>query len=221
MIRKGSALILAAFLITACASTDPNDPNAKAKRGAGVGAAAGALVGAILGNQGGNSRTGAVIGAAVGAAVGAGVGHSMDQQQKELQQIPNVEVTRPAENQIDVRLTSDILFDFNSADLRPDSRTTLNQLADNFSRYPDEIFDVEGHTDSVGTHEYNMALSQRRADSVGDYLVSQRVPHEQVHPIGFGPDQPKASNDTPEGRQLNRRVEIHIRSTPPERSPNP
>ena len=216
MIRKASVLLLAALFLAACATTDPNDPNAKAKRGAGVGAAAGAIVGAILGNQGGNSRTGAVIGAAVGAAIGGGAGHSMDQQQKELQQIPNVEVTRPTENQIDVRLTSDILFDFNSSDLRPESRQTLNQLADNFDRYPDEVFDIEGHTDSIGSHDYNMALSQRRADSVGNYLESQRVPRQQINPLGYGPDRPKASNDTPEGRQLNRRVEIHIRSNAPQ-----
>jgi outer membrane protein OmpA-like peptidoglycan-associated protein len=215
MIRKASVLILATLLVTACATTDPNDPNAKAKRGAGVGAAAGAVVGAILGNQGGGSRTGAVIGAAVGAAVGAGVGHSMDQQQKELQQIPNVEVSRPAENQIDVRLTSDILFDFNSADLRPESRATLRDLADNFRNYPNEVFEIEGHTDSVGTHDYNMRLSQRRADAVGDYVAEQNVPRTKITTTGYGPDRPKASNDTPEGRQLNRRVEIHIRSNNP------
>ena len=215
MIRKASTLVLATVLVTACATTDPDDPNAKAKRGAGVGAAAGAVVGAILGNQGGNSRTGAVIGAAVGAAVGGGVGHSMDQQQKELQQIPNVEVSRPAENQIDVRLTSDILFDFNSADLRPESRATLHDLATNFKNYPNEIFDIEGHTDSVGTHDYNMRLSQRRADSVGDFLIEQSVPRSQVTTTGYGPDRPKSANDTPEGRQLNRRVEIHIRANNP------
>jgi len=216
MIRKASVLLLATLFLAACTTTDPDDPNAKAKRGAGVGAAAGAIVGAILGNQSGNSRTGAVVGAAVGAAIGGAKGHEMDQQQKELQQIPNVDVTRPAENQIDVRLTSDVLFDFNSSDLRPESRETLNQLADNFARYPDEVFDIEGHTDSVGSHDYNMALSQRRADSVGNYLESQRVPRQQINPIGYGPDRPKASNDTPEGRQLNRRVEIHIRSNAPQ-----
>jgi outer membrane protein OmpA-like peptidoglycan-associated protein len=168
------------------------------------------VVGAIIGNQGGNSRTGAVIGAAVGAGIGAAAGHNMDQQQKELQQIPGVEVSRPAENQIDVRLTSDILFDLNSADLRPASRDTLRDLAANFSRYPNEMFDIEGHTDSTGAYDYNMKLSQRRADSVAEYLVDHSVPRSQITTRGFGPDQPKATNDTPEGRQLNRRVEIHI-----------
>src|SRR5438309_1031765 len=108
MIRKTSVLLLAALFAYSCATTD-DDPNKRAKRGAAIGAAAGAVVGAILGNQTGNNRTGAVIGAAAGAAIGGAVGHDMDKQQRELQQIPGVEVTRPAENEIDVRLTNDVL----------------------------------------------------------------------------------------------------------------
>jgi len=215
MIRKATVLLFATLFAVACATTDtdPNDPNGKAKRGAGVGAAAGAIVGAIIGNQSGGNRTGAVIGAAAGAAIGAAVGHKMDKQQQELQQIPGVEVTRPAENEIAVRLTNDILFDFNSYALRPESRETLRELANNFRQYPDEAVSVEGHTDNVGGDEYNQRLSEQRAGSVRDYLVDQGVPTERVSAVGFGKNQPKASNDTPEGRQINRRVEIHIRST--------
>ena len=214
MIRKASVLLLAAVFLASCATTntDPNDPNGKAKRGAGVGAAAGAIVGAIIGNQSGSNRTGAVIGAAAGAAIGAAIGHKMDKQQEELQQIPGVEVTRPAENEIAVRLTNDILFDFNSYALRAESRDTLRELANNFRQYPDEEISVEGHTDNVGGDDYNQRLSEQRAGSVRDYLVDQGVPNERVSAIGFGKTQPKASNDTPEGRQINRRVEIHIRS---------
>jgi outer membrane protein OmpA-like peptidoglycan-associated protein len=212
MVRKFSVVLLAVAFAAACASSD-NDPNKKAKEGAGIGAAAGAVAGAVIGNQSGNNRTGAVVGAAAGAAIGAAVGHRMDKQQQELQQIPGVEVTRPAENQIDVRLTSDILFDVDSSSLRSESRRTLNDLASNFKQYPDEIFDVEGHTDSTGTSEYNMGLSQRRANSVRDYLSSDGVPSSRVNAIGYGETRPKTGNNTPEGRQLNRRVEIHIRAT--------
>ena len=214
MIRKVSILLLATLFAFACASSqDPNDPNAKAKRGAGVGAAAGAVVGAIIGNQSGNNRTGAVVGAAAGAAIGAAVGHRMDQQQKELQQIPGVEVTRPSEGEIQVQLTNDILFDFNSAALRPESRTTLRDLAANFQRYPDETISVEGHTDDVGDDAYNQRLSEQRAYSVKDFLVGEGVPSTRITSIGYGESRPKATNSTPEGRQLNRRVEIHIRAT--------
>ncbi|HWW59955.1 MAG TPA: glycine zipper domain-containing protein, partial [Thermoanaerobaculia bacterium] len=118
----------------ACATTD-DDPNKKAKRGAAIGAAAGAVAGAVIGNQGGNNRSGAVVGAAVGAAIGGAVGHRMDKQEQELREIPGVEVSRPSEGEIDVRLTSDILFDYNSSALRPESRATLRNLAQNFSQY--------------------------------------------------------------------------------------
>jgi outer membrane protein OmpA-like peptidoglycan-associated protein len=210
MIRKASIVLIATLLAAGCATSN-DDPNAKAKRGASTGAVVGAVVGAIIGNQTGSSRTGAVIGAAVGGAVGGAVGHDMDQQQKELQQIPGVEVTRPSENQIDVRLTSDILFDYNSFDLRPESRATLRDLADNFRRYPREEYEIEGHTDSAGSDDYNMTLSQRRADSVRGYLIDQGVLASQIFARGYGETRPKASNDTPDGRQINRRVEIHIR----------
>lgn len=212
MFRKASVLLLTTLFIVSCASTN-DDPNKKAKTGAAIGAAAGAVVGAVIGNQSGSNRTGAVIGAAVGGAIGAAAGHRMDQQQQELQQIPGVEVTRPAENQIDVKLTSDVLFDYNSSSLRPESRSTLGDLASNFRRYTDEIIDVEGHTDSTGTPDYNQTLSEKRADSVKGFLVDEGVASSRINAIGYGETRPKASNDTPEGRQLNRRVEIHIRST--------
>ena len=215
MVRKASVLLLATLFAAACASTDPDDPNAKAKRGAGIGAAAGAVVGAIIGNQvGGNARTGAVVGAAIGGAIGASEGHRMDQQQKELQQIPGVEVTRPSPNEIDINLTNDILFDYNSYALRQESKSTLQNLADNFRRYPEEQIGVEGHTDAIGSNESNQRLSEQRADGVRNYLVDQGVNGTRVTSVGFGESRPKASNDTPEGRQLNRRVEIHIMMPP-------
>jgi outer membrane protein OmpA-like peptidoglycan-associated protein len=210
MIRNASILLLAALLAVSCATSDPNQ---KTKQGAGAGAAAGAIIGAIIGNQSGNPRTGAVIGAAAGAAIGATVGHRMDQQQKELAQIQGVEVTRPSEGEIAVNLTNDILFDFNSANLRPDSQQTLRDLASNFRNYPDEQVTIEGHTDSLGTPDYNQTLSQQRASIVSNYLATEGVPAERITSIGYGETRPKASNDTPEGRQLNRRVEIHIRAT--------
>lgn len=211
MIRRFSVVLLALLFAAACASSD--DQNQKAKRGAGIGAAAGAVVGAVVGNQSGNPRTGAVVGAAVGAAAGAAIGHRMDQQQKELEQIPGVEVSRPAENEIEVQLTNDILFDFDSAALRTESQQTLRDLATNFQRYPDETISVEGHADNVGSAEYNQNLSERRASSVKDYLSAQGVAGSRVTATGYGETRPKASNDTPEGRQLNRRVEIHIIAT--------
>ncbi|HEU4522213.1 MAG TPA: OmpA family protein [Thermoanaerobaculia bacterium] len=192
-----------------CASSD-NDKTAK---GTAVGAGAGAVAGAVIGNQSGNPRTGAAVGAVVGGAIGAVVGRRMDQQERELRQIEGIDVSRPSEGEIEVRLTSDILFDFNSAALRPESRQTLRDLSDTFARYADiNYIEVEGHTDSVGSDDYNLDLSRRRATSVRDYLVSQGVSTSNIVARGYGETQPKSSNDTAEGRQLNRRVEINIKA---------
>jgi outer membrane protein OmpA-like peptidoglycan-associated protein len=215
MLRKGFILILIAVFAFACATTDDTgtDPNRKTKRGAVIGAVVGGVAGAVIGNQSGRNRTGAVVGAAAGAAVGAAVGRRMDKQEAELRQIEGVEVERPSEGEIEVRLTNDILFDYDSSALRPASRTTLNELADNFAQYPDNQIIVEGHTDSTGSDAYNQRLSEQRAANVADYLIGRGVAARNVIVYGYGESDPKSSNDTAEGRQLNRRVEIHIRAT--------
>jgi outer membrane protein OmpA-like peptidoglycan-associated protein len=136
----------------------------------------------------------------------------MDKQEAELRQIEGVEVNRPSEGEINVRLTSDILFDHNSAGLRSTSRTTLNELAQNFAQYPDNLIIVEGHTDSTGTDQYNQRLSEQRAANVADYLIDRGVRAGNITVYGFGELRPKSTNDTAEGRQLNRRVEINIRA---------
>lgn len=219
MIRKGFILAIVTTFALACATADnggssssPND-NKKTKRGATIGAVAGAIAGAVIGNQSGNNRTGAVVGAAAGAAIGGAIGRRMDKQAEELKQIEGVEVEHTeGTGEIDVRLTSDILFDLNSAALRPQSRDTLNELARNFAQYPDNRIVVEGHTDSSGTDAYNQRLSEQRASSVADYLIDRGVRAGNVIVYGYGEMRPKATNDTAEGRQLNRRVEIHIQA---------
>lgn len=222
MFRKALILVLIPLFAISCATTpadDANtgsDPNRKTKRGAAIGAVAGAIAGAVIGNQSGSNRTGAVVGAAAGAAVGAAVGRRMDKQEQELRQIEGVEVTRPSEGEINVRLTSDILFDVNSSALRSTSRDTLRELATNFAQYPDNVIDVEGHTDSSGTNEYNQRLSEQRAASVADYLIDTGVASRNVTVYGYGETRAKSSNDSAEGRQLNRRVEIHIRPSNPQ-----
>src|SRR6185369_11600649 len=114
-------------------------------------------------------------------------GRRMDKQAEELKQIEGVEVEHAeGTNEIGVRLTSDILFDLNSAALRPESRTTLNELAGNFAKYPDNRIVVEGHTDSSGTDAYNQRLSEQRASSVADYLIDRGVPNRNVIVYGYG-----------------------------------
>lgn len=210
MTRKLIVIAVITSFLIACASAD--DPNRKTKNGAVIGAVAGAVAGGVIGNQSGNNRTGAVVGAAAGAAVGAAVGHRMDKQEAELRQIPGVEVDRPSEGEINVRLKNEVLFDYDSAALRSESKTTLGSLAQNLRQYTDNMVDVEGHTDATGSESYNQKLSERRAANVADYLIAQGVPASMLTVYGYGEMRPRSTNDTAEGRQLNRRVEIKIRA---------
>lgn len=107
-----------------------------------------------------------------------------------------------------------ILFDFDQATLRDETMSTLQQVADVLLRYPTLEIHVEGHTDDVGSDEYNLDLSERRARAVYDFLVGEGIYPEQIQSAGFGESKPVAPNDTPEGRQQNRRVDLVIPDPP-------
>ncbi|HEU5161657.1 MAG TPA: OmpA family protein [Thermoanaerobaculia bacterium] len=210
--KKLVVLIMVTLFMAACISAD--DPNRRTKQGAAVGAAAGAAAGAAIGNKSDNTRTGAVAGAVVGGVIGAAVGRRMDKQQAELEQIEGVEVQRPSEDTLNVNLRNEILFDFDSAALRSESRDTLRELAGVLARYPEQSVSVAGHTDSVGSDDYNQNLSEQRAAAVKDFLVAQGVPRSRVAAYGYGETRPVASNTSADGRQLNRRVQVFIQADP-------
>ncbi len=208
MVKKGRALsafvIAGAVVLSGCAGMSQK------QRGAVIGATAGAAVGGVIGNQTGSTVRGAIIGAVVGGAAGAVIGHQMDQQAKELQQnIPGATITRVGEG-IAVSFPSGILFPFNSTDILPAGKDNLRQLAASLDKYPNSDILIVGHTDSVGTDAYNQDLSQRRAQSASAYLQSLGVPSTRLQTAGRGESEPIMSNDTEEGRQRNRRVEIAI-----------
>jgi outer membrane protein OmpA-like peptidoglycan-associated protein len=209
-------LILAVplFAQTTFAQTTTTDDHAKTKSGAAIGAAAGAIVGAVIGNNRGHhsAKRGAVVGTIAGGAAGAIVGAMMDKQERELRQIEGVNVTRTADDELKVTVKNDVLFDFNSAALRSASRDSLREMASVFDKYPNTTIKVEGHTDSIGSASYNERLSERRADSVANYLENLGVRNARIRAIGYGESQPRATNNTASGRQLNRRVEIHIKA---------
>ena len=203
--RALSAFVLAgSVVLSGCASMSQK------QRGAVIGATAGAAAGAVIGNQTGSTVRGAIIGAVVGGAAGAVIGHQMDQQAKELQQnIPGATITRVGEG-IAVSFPSGILFPFNSTEILPDGKNNLQQLASSLDKYPNSDILIVGHTDSVGTDAYNMDLSQRRAQAASAYLQSLGVPARRLQTAGRGESEPITSNDTDEGRQRNRRVEVAI-----------
>lgn len=212
MKRTKTTLATTALLILATGCISSDDPNKRAKQGAAIGAASGAVVGAVIGHQNNEKGEGAVIGAAAGAAIGAAVGHRMDKQQRELEKIEGVDVTRPAEDQIDLAIRNEILFDVDSTTLRSNAQATLDELARVFAEYSDTMIRVEGHADSTGSEAYNQRLSERRADSVTRYLTGSGVQSSRIDSVGYGETVPRASNATAEGRQLNRRVEIRIKA---------
>src|SRR6476660_3386813 len=194
-----------AVVLAGCASL-----NTQKEKGAVIGAATGAAVGGIIGNQTGSTARGAVIGAAVGGAAGAIIGHQMDQKAKEITaSVPGATVTRVGEGLV-VTFDSGILFDFNSDVLKPAARTNLDNLAANLASFGDSKLMLVGHTDSVGTAQYNQTLSEKRAQSVANYLVMKGVPSTRVVSAGRGESEPVQTNDTDAGRSANRRVEVAV-----------
>ena len=143
----------------------------------------------------------------------------MDQQAKELQQdIPGATVSRVGEG-IAVTFASGLLYDFDSDVVRAEAAANLRNLAASLNKYPNTDLLIVGHTDAVGTSEYNQTLSQRRATSAANYLASQGVASTRLQSVGRGETEPIAANDTEAGRQLNRRVEIAIIANASTRNP--
>ncbi len=180
------------------------------QKGAIGGAAAGAAIGGAIGHQSGNTAVGAIIGAAVGGAAGAYIGNYMDKQAAEMERdLEGAKVERIGEG-IKITFDSGLLFDVDKSELKPASKQNLTDLAVILNKYPDTNILLEGHTDATGTNEHNMDLSKRRAQSVANYLAMQKVMEPRFTIMGYGEDQPIASNETSEGRAQNRRVEVAI-----------
>jgi outer membrane protein OmpA-like peptidoglycan-associated protein len=204
---------IAALTLTSACVTDPVTGEQRISK-AGIGALGGAVGGYLLGDivGGRRDRTEKIVGAGIGAVAGAAIGNYMDRQERELRERTagtDVEVVRRGDDLI-LSMPSGITFATDSAAVQPQFRPTLDKVADVLGRYNQTYVDVYGHTDSTGSAAYNQTLSERRAESVADYLVSRGVRQERLATRGFGLTQPIASNDTPEGRAENRRVEIKI-----------
>ncbi|MGR2738579.1 OmpA family protein [Billgrantia sp. Q4P2] len=209
------APLAAAILVAGCATTDPysgQTQRSSTMTGAGVGAAVGAAAGALSGSGSTSRRDRALIGAAVGAAAGAGIGAYMDRQEQQLResmQGTGVEVERRGDD-IVLNMPSSVTFGFDSSELTVQARNALNDVANVLTQYTDTRVNIAGHTDSTGSVSYNQRLSERRAESVGNYLAQSGVARNRLNMVGYGPSQPVATNNTEEGRSQNRRVEITL-----------
>lgn len=203
--RSVAAIVMAgSLLFSGCASMN------KTTKGAVIGTAAGGAMGAVIGKAAGNTALGAIIGATAGGATGAVIGHKMDKQAEEIKAtVPDAKVERVGEG-IVVEFSSAVLFAFGKSDLSSDSKATLDKLVKVLEAYPDTNIEIQGHTDSKGTDEYNQSLSELRAKNVADYLVLKQISLARLTTKGFGETAPKYDNETEEGRAQNRRVEFLI-----------
>ena len=183
-------------------------------KGAVIGTGGGAAAGAVIGKTLGNTAAGAIAGAAVGGTVGAIIGRNMDRKAEEInEELEGVTIQRVEEG-IAVSFDSGILFSFDSSNLRPTAQENLEKLSEILNRDDETILMVVGHTDSTGDEMYNMRLSERRAQSAANYMISQGLAESRVQTEGRGETEPIATNSTVEGQQANRRVEVAIYASP-------
>ncbi len=180
------------------------------QKGTVIGAAAGGIVGGVIGKKAGNTAVGAILGAVIGGAAGAYIGNYMDKQAAEIEKdIAGAKIERVGEG-IKITFDSGLLFDVDKAVLKEESRQELSKLATILNKYEDTEILLEGHTDATGSEEHNLELSRLRAQAVSNYLASLEVDPTRFTIMGYGESQPIASNETIEGRKLNRRVEVAI-----------
>lgn len=208
----GISSVLIAATLAGCAT---NDPYQRTKTGAGIGAAAGA----VIGNQMGERKS-TVGGAAIGAVIGGAIGAYMDKQQREMEQrlaeeqrSKEIEIQRIKDDTLKLNLNSEVSFDVGSANIKPAFSDSLNKLANVIKQYDQTTVSIVGHTDSTGSDSFNQQLSERRAQAVGNYFVQQGIAPSRITTSGRGESEPRADNSTEAGRQLNRRVEIFLKST--------
>jgi outer membrane protein OmpA-like peptidoglycan-associated protein len=213
LLRSGVLVAVLAGLVSGCTTTNAYTGEKQVStttKGAGIGALAGAAIGALTGDNSKERRKRALIGAGVGALAGGAAGNYMDRQEAKLRaqlQGTGVSVSRSGEN-IVLNMPGNITFGTGSADLNANFFGVLDSVALVLKEYDKTIIDVTGHTDSVGSDQTNQALSERRALTVGTYLKGKGVSDQRVATTGLGKTHPVASNDTPDGRQQNRRVEL-------------
>jgi len=217
MIKKLMVLALgASMMLAGCQTVDPYTGEQKtstASKGAIFGALGGAAIGALTNTSSGKQAAkNALLGAGIGALAGGAVGAYMDNQEKKLRERlagSGVSVTRVGDSII-LNMPGNITFATDSADINSNFYRVLDDVALVLDEFEKTLVNVDGHTDNTGSDSYNMNLSQMRANSVAQYLVSRKIMPQRLIVQGFGESRPIADNSTPQGRQLNRRVEIQI-----------
>lgn len=208
---KNSIAIVMAFmlLISGISSCNSFKKLNKEQRGAIIGAGAGGALGAVIGKK--NPALYAIAGSVVGGVAGAVIGKYMDKQAEKLKKdLGTLADVERVEEGIKITMKSGVLFDFNSSKVNPTVNDNLMKFAETLKQYPDTEILVAGHTDNVGTEQYNMTLSQQRANAVANVLKANSVSRNRLTILGYGEKNPVAENTAESGREQNRRVEFAI-----------
>lgn len=204
-------LIMSSTLFSSCESVKNTN---KTQRGAAIGALGGAILGGVLGNnigKGGNGALGAVLGGVIGGVAGGVIGNKMDKQAREIDTaLPGADVVRVGEGIKLVLGENAVRFDFNKSSLTAQAKTNLDKLVKVFTEYPDTNIVIYGYTDNKGAVDYNLKLSQDRANAVKSYLAKKGLVSTRFTSTGMGIADPIETNDTDAGRSKNRRVEFAI-----------
>ncbi len=214
--KKYSAILLGSLMVlsTVFTSCEAVKNTSNAQRGVAIGAVGGAVLGGVLGNnvgKGGKGALGAVLGGIIGGVAGGVIGNKMDKQAREIETaLPGAQVERVGEGIKLVLGENAVRFDTNKSTLTAAAKANLDKLVPVFNQYPDTNIQIYGYTDSTGTPEYNLTLSDQRAASVRSYLAGKGLSSSRFVTTGLGIADPIATNDTPEGRSQNRRVEFAI-----------
>jgi outer membrane protein OmpA-like peptidoglycan-associated protein len=215
-IRLTSLALACALGLSACATDEYGNrlPMSNTETGALIGALGGAAVGALVADK---HAKGALIGAVGGGIAGALVGKYMDDQKRDFQKVLKPEIDSGAitlqslpDNRLLVSMTGATAFDVDSDRVKGGFQPTLDKVAGVVNRYGKTQLIIVGHTDSTGSLEHNLELSRRRAEAVQGYLLARQVIPQRLSAAGAGPNEPRASNATAEGRTLNRRVDLTI-----------
>jgi len=214
-IKPLAASIALLLTLSACQTLDPytrEEKTSNATKGAAIGAGVGIVAGLISGDDSRERRERALIGAGVGALAGGGIGYYMDVQENKLRQQlegTGVSVSRYGD-EIVLNMPGNITFATDSTELRPDFLDVLDSVAIVLRKYEKTMIEISGHTDSTGAASYNQQLSERRADSVANYLRSTGIMSARIATQGLGEHYPITSNATSSGRSQNRRVELRL-----------
>ena len=214
-IRITALLLAVALTLAACATDEYGNQRqlTDTEKGAMIGAAVGVLAGLTTKNK----QKKAVLYGVVGGIAGGAVGAYMDSQKKDFEKQLKAEIDRGdislqklPNNVLMVTMTAQTAFDVDSTQIKTGFESTLNKISSIVNKYGKTHISLVGHTDSTGTNAYNQSLSERRAQSVKNYLIGQGVIEQRLAAYGMGEDKPRADNSTEWGRTLNRRVEIVI-----------